>query len=397
MGDSDFFKYAVGLMTALVIGLTLFLGSNDPETRTALPNLPVRPPAVLPTKEDVKLPPRYKAIGEDAESESTPSKADTESPETVTESKRWSFDKTRQSSLLKLEDSKAGYLSWFGGSGKKPGQFAYPRAMVIAPNDRLYVVDKSGRIQRYNKDGRLEIVIRTPKIDKGKPTGLGIDKNNRVLVADTHYARVLIYSPDLELVQQFGQSGPEPGNFLFVTDVCQAQDGRHFVTDYGDTVARVQIFDAQGRFLKAFGTFGSRPGEFQRPMALCIDEKNSELLVADAVNHRIQIFDLEGRFKRALGSLGEDLGQLKYPYDVTQDRRGRLWIAEFGNHRLQVLDRLSGKSEGSVGSPGRRLGEVAYPWGVCLTETGRFFFLDSGNDRVYMGSVTSVLNKGQEP
>lgn len=397
MGDSDFFKYAVGLVTALVIGLTLFLGSNDPEERSPLPNIPVRPPAVLPTKEEVKLPSRFQAIGEDDEINSENKDADPENPDVVTESKRWSFDKSRAVALKKLDDPKPGYLSWFGGSGKKPGQFAYPRAMAIAPGDTLYVVDKSGRIQRYGKDGRLEIVIRTPKIDKGKPTGLGIDKNNRVLVADTHYARVLIYSPDLKLVDSFGQAGPEPGNFLFVTDVCQAQDGRHFVTDYGDTVARVQIFDAQGRFLKAFGTFGSRPGEFQRPMALCIDEKNKELLVADAVNHRIQVFDLQGRFKRALGGLGEKLGQLKYPYDVTQDKRGRLWISEFGNHRLQVLDRLTGVSQGAIGSPGRRLGEVAYPWGVCLTETGRFFFLDSGNDRVYMGLVTSVLNEGQEP
>jgi hypothetical protein len=398
MQDSSFFKLSVALTFFIVVGSTAYLGANHPEDRGSLSSTdPVRPPPLSPPK---KAPPRaaisdkFKTLGarkpefeveknsSETETEKTPVKAFERIVFKNDQKSAWATDKEVQN---------AGYQAWFGGSGKVPGHFAYPRAMVMASNDKLYVVDKSGRLQRYSSDGRLEIVIRTPQIDRGKPTGLGIDRQGRLLVADTHYARVLVYSADLELVWKFGQQGPKPGNFLFVTDVCQAEDGRHFVSDYGDTVARIQIFDKAGKHLLSFGEFGNKPGEFQRPMALSIDEKRQELLVADAVNHRIQIFDLKGQYKRTIGSLGSAPGQLKYPYDVTLDDNGHLWISEFGNHRLQVLNSLTGQSLGCLGKAGRRLGQVAYPWGVCLNSRGRFFFLDSGNDRIYTGLVNTVL------
>jgi sugar lactone lactonase YvrE len=400
MPNSSFFRYSVGMTFLLVVGLTFFLGRNNPERRS-LTRQRVRPPALpAPKKLDRRIPDKFKPIGEKSLDLELEAKAEAlpELEEEVLVKHRRVFNSDRKSSWREHGDlAKEGYQGWFGGSGKEPGHFAYPRAMVLAPNDKLYIVDKSGRIQRFGERGQLEIVIRTPRINRGKPTGLGIDRQGRVLVADTHYARVLIYSADLELVKEFGSQGSKAGHFLFVTDVCQAADGRLFVTDYGDTVARVQIFDEAGGHLKSFGTFGTRAGEFQRPMALSIDEKRKELFVADAVNHRIQVFDLDGQFKRILGSLGSLPGELKYPYDVTVDKRGRLWIAEFGNHRLQVISSESGKSLGMIGRAGRRMGELAFPWGVCLSSDGRFFFLDSGNDRVYTGLLRAVLKKGQVP
>lgn len=289
--------------------------------------------------------------------------------------------------------TQAGFSDSFGGPGQKPGQFAYPRAMTQSPDGRLYVVDKSGRIQRFSKTGQLELVIRTPRIDRGKPTGLGIDRDGNVLVADTHYSRVLVYSPDLKRLREYGEFGKKPGQFLFVTDVCQGPDGRHYVTDYGDDIARVQILSDQGKSLKAFGRFGTRDGEFQRPMALAVDTKRKELLVADAVNHRIQVFDLDGGHLRTLSGIGKDPGRLKYPYDVAVDAKGRLWVAEFGNHRVQVLATLTGESLGLLGQAGRKLGQVAFPWGVCLTDSGHYYLLDSGNNRVYRGLCEKVLKE----
>lgn len=304
------------------------------------------------------------------------------------------------------EAIKRGYTAVFGGPGKSPGKFAYPRAMAATPDGRLYVVDKSGRIQLYDPNGTLRLVVRTPKIDRGKPTGLGLDPKGRLLVADTHYSRVLVYSPDLELVATYGSLGPEPGQFLFITDVVSAPGGeRHYTTDYGDQVARVQIHEvrsaggaagAEERFetVKAFGTFGAEPGQFQRPMALAVDRERRELLVADAVNHRLQVFTLEGEFKRALGRFGKAPGELRYPYDVCLDPEGRIWVAEFGNHRLQVLDSETGKSLGVFGEAGRGEGQVAFPWGCEMMTGGRAFFLDSGNNRVYLLARSRVLGAG---
>lgn len=287
--------------------------------------------------------------------------------------------------------SAAGFQAWLGGPGKTPGRFAYPRAMVSDASGRFIIVDKSGRIQRFSADGALELCIRTPEIDRGKPTGLALSRDGRLLVADTHYARVLIYDQELELSASFGKPGPAPGSFEFVTDVVEAPDGRLYVTDYGDSVARVQIFSASGIYQSGFGEFGTEPGQFQRPMALAIDEAKSELYVADAVNHRIQVFDLNGRARRILGHMGRGEGELKYPYDIALDQEGRIWVAEFGNSRIQALNAQDGRGLGSLGAAGRELGRLAYPWGLALIGEDALLVLDSGNDRLYSGSRRAVL------
>lgn len=286
--------------------------------------------------------------------------------------------------------SAQGFRAWFGGSGKEPGRFAYPRAMATAADGSLYIVDKSGRIQLFDKEGRLRVVVRTPEIDRGKPTGLAIDSEGRLLVADTHYARVLTYSPSLQLLGHYGEAGSEPGRFLFVTDVVEGPSRRHFVTDYGDVVARVQMFEPDGRLVRAFGNWGAEPGDFQRPMALAYDREREQLIVADAVNHRLQVFDIEGELIKVIGGFGREPGRFKFPYDVLLDEQDRLWVLEFGNHRLQVLDR-EGRSLATIGEPGRRLGQVAHPWAVALAGDDTYFLLDSGNDRVYVGSRRALL------
>jgi DNA-binding beta-propeller fold protein YncE len=286
----------------------------------------------------------------------------------------------------------ASFLRVIGHKGTKPGELAYPRALAAAPDGTIYVVDKQGRIQMLDADLRFKALVRTPQIDNGKPTGLAIAANGDLIVADTHYARVLVYSRDLTLKSAFGRPGSAPGCFLFLADARYLADGRLLTLDYADDVARVQVFDKAGKISASWGKFGAGAVEFQRPMALAADEGRGELYVADAVNHRVQVLDLKtGGFKRAFGGLGDERGRLKYPYDISIDEQGRAWVVEFGNHRLQVFDR-EGRSIGAWGKPGRAEGEIAFPWAVALEPNGRVLLLDSGNDRIYELDRSAVLD-----
>lgn len=288
------------------------------------------------------------------------------------------------------------YLRVLGGKGVKPGELAYPRAIAAAADGTAYVVDKQGRIQKLDRDLRFVSVVHTPEDKVGRPTGLSIGKDGELIVADTHYARVLVYSKDLKVKTAFGRPGSKDGGFLYITDARQASDGRFFTADYGDDVARVQVFDAAGKLLARWGSFGAGEGEFQRPMALALDEKQGELVVADAVNHRLQVLDLAtGKPLRAFGGLGDEAGRLKYPYDVSIDAEGRYWVTEFGNHRVQVFDR-AGRSLGCWGKAGRGPGEVAYPWGCALLPDGRALVIDSGNDRLYEIARAAVVPSKRE-
>ncbi|UCF14311.1 MAG: 6-bladed beta-propeller, partial [Phycisphaerales bacterium] len=271
-------------------------------------------------------------------------------------------------------------LSTFGETGRGQGQFIYPRAIDITADGKLFVVDKTGRIQKFDSKGFYITTIEMPLIEMGKPTGLSVAPNGNLYVADTHYHRVLVFSPQGKILDEFGKFGEDDGCFIYPTDVAFAADGRTFVSEYGGN-DRISVFTAQGDFLFCFGSAGSGPDQFSRPSAICIDESRKRLYVADACNHRIAIYDFDGELIGHIGSTGRDQGRLRYPYDLTLLADGTLVVCEYGNNRVQLFD-AEGHSLAVYGQPGRRLGELAYPWGVAVDSRRRAFIVDSGNMRI---------------
>jgi DNA-binding beta-propeller fold protein YncE len=276
-------------------------------------------------------------------------------------------------------------LDTFGESGRGQGQFVYPRAIDIAADGSLFIVDKTGRIQKLGLDGDFLGVMEMPLIETGKPTGLSVAPNGNLYVADTHYHRVVIFSPDGTLIDEFGKFGQEDGCFIYPTDVAFSEDGRVFVGEYGGN-DRISVFGEQGDFLYSFGDPGSGSGQFARPAALCVDKSRKCLYVADACNHRIAIYDLDGNLLRYIGSAGRAAGQLRYPYDLTLLSDGTLVVCEYGNNRLQLFS-AEGQSLAVYGSAGRQLGQLAYPWGVAVDSRRRAFVVDSGNMRVQVWQI----------
>lgn len=270
-------------------------------------------------------------------------------------------------------------LIW-GRVGLSDGRFQKPRALAIDKQDQIYVVDMTGRVQCFTAEGEFLRKWTTPKQDNGRPTGLGVDRQGRIMVADTHYFRVLFYSPDGELVDTIGGTmGQGPGEFGFVTDAVQDSRGNYYISEYGQ-YDRVQKFTAEGEYLLTIGRHGSAPSEFVRPQALEIDEQD-RLWVADSCNHRIQIFSPDGELVQMWGEHGSEPGQLSYPYGIVLDGKGHVYLCEYGNHRVQKFT-AEGKSLGCWGEAGRREGQLFNPWSLVIDSQGRVHVLDTNNHRL---------------
>jgi sugar lactone lactonase YvrE len=257
--------------------------------------------------------------------------------------------------------------------------------MAIDANDQIYVVDMTARIQVFDRDGTFLRSWQTPKWTNGRPTGLSIDRDGNLLVADTHYFRMLVYAPTGRLLEDKiigGTSGHEPGTFGLVTDAVQDSQGNYYIAEYGH-YDRVQKFSPSGEFLLQWGGHGSRPGQFVRPQNLAVDQ-HDHIWVADACNHRIQVFDATGDTVKRLrmwGSPGSGPGQLRYPYDLVLDGKGHVYVCEWGNHRVQKFT-LDGRSLGIWGTAGRQPGQLQTPWALVRDSRGRTHVLDTGNHRV---------------
>lgn len=270
----------------------------------------------------------------------------------------------------------------WGEVGVSDGHFSKPRAMAIDKYDQLYIVDMTARIQVFDVDGQFLRGWQTPAYETGKPTGLTIAPDGNLLVADTHYYRILTYTPAGELIEEAtlgGTLGQGPGEFGFVTDAVRDSAGNYYVSEYGE-FDRVQKFSPDGQFIRQWGGHGEEPGRFQRPQHLELDAEG-HLWVADACNHRIQVFDQDGKLLTMWGSNGAEPGQMHYPYCLVLDGRGHVYVSEFGNHRVQKFT-LDGKSVAVWGGEGRVPGRLFNPWAIVLDSRGRVHVLDSMNHRV---------------
>jgi DNA-binding beta-propeller fold protein YncE len=267
------------------------------------------------------------------------------------------------------------------GAGK--GQFSKPRAIAIDDQDNLYIIDMTARIQVFDADGNFIRKWQTPEQANGRPTGMTISNiDGNLMVADTHYYRILTYTPEGELLTNAtlgGTMGQGPGEFGFVTDVVRDAKGNYFVSEYGE-YDRIQKFSPDGKFILQWGGHGDSPGHFMRPQHLEFDA-DGLLWVADACNHRIQIFDGDGKLVRMWGTQGTAPGQLQYPYCLVLDGKGHVYICEYGNHRVQKLT-LDGEPVAIWGREGRKPGQLFNPWALVLDSQGRCHVLDSMNHRV---------------
>jgi NHL repeat len=137
------------------------------------------------------------------------------------------------------------------------------------------------------------------------PHGLYADGDGNIWATDFRGKNgkghtVTKFSPDGKVLMTLGKPGV-PGNgqdtFNAPSNTLVAPNGDIFVADGhgGDTNARIVKFTKDGKFIKAWGTKGTAPGQFDTPHMLAMDSAG-RLFVADRVNNRIQIFDQDGQF-----------------------------------------------------------------------------------------------------
>ena len=131
---------------------------------------------------------------------------------------------------------------------------------------------------------------------------------------------------------------------------------------------------------QVIGHGGTGKGEFNRAEGVCVDAQD-RIYVADSCNHRIQIFAADGKFLREFGHAGTKRGELSYPYDVAVDKGGNILVCEFGNSRIQVFDANCEPVE-IIGGAGSNPGQFNNPWAIALDSRGNLYVADALNHRL---------------
>jgi uncharacterized protein (TIGR03663 family) len=191
----------------------------------------------------------------------------------------------------------------------------------------------------------------------------------------------------------WGSYGSAAGQLNYPKDLAVDGQGNVYVADSYNH--RVQVFNAQGQFLREWGAQGTGPGQFQEPWGIAVDDQGS-VYVADTWNHRIQKFDLQGQFVRQWGFFGDTSGALDDPLmmygprDVAIGVDGNILVSDTGNKRI-----LSFTSEGEFvrqwGGGGSLDGQLREPVGLAVDDGGHIYVADTWNRRVQMFDPQGVL------
>jgi DNA-binding beta-propeller fold protein YncE len=265
--------------------------------------------------------------------------------------------------------------------GTHNGEVVKPRAIAIDGKDRIYIVDYTARIQVFDRDGHyLEVGWTTPDSSNGRPSGISIMPNGNVLLSDSHYHCLRIYTPDgaeLKKIDPRNEDGTP--YFNYIGDAVQDEDGYFYVAE-AQLRERITKLDPQGKPVRSWGSEGNGPGQFQKIRALVFGP-DGLLYAADSCNSRIQVFTKDGELVRVWGKEGHGEGELSYPYDLAFGPGGELYVVEFAGQRVQKFT-AEGKWLGSWGSPGTDKGELRSPWGLAVDSKGAVHVLDSENHRI---------------
>ena len=246
--------------------------------------------------------------------------------------------------------------------------------LVVSEIKRISFISRDGERVRNIDTNSVRLGIRRYKLD---PTGVAVDKDGNIYVADVESHRLYKFNSDGKLVKTVGGEGSKTGQFYMPQGIAFSKRNRLFVCDMNNH--RIQVFDTNLRFISCFGKEGSGEGEFRQPIDLAFDPAG-DVYVTDSENHCVQVFSQNGTFLRTFGRHGSGPGELSNPRGIHVDH-DYVYVVENRNHRVSVFY-TSGEYITSFGRWGYKEGVLIHPCGITIDQDGFLHVCDAWNNRI---------------
>ena len=274
-------------------------------------------------------------------------------------------------------------------------------------------------------------------------SNIDIDPQGRIWVADPQNGRFAIFAAGGAFVEYWGSNGTAVGHFDLrrpngdgYGGVAFEPDGSFFVLDVGNH--RVQQFDANRQFVRAWGSQGTGPGQYSDPIGIDVGPDGTLYILDDqrgvlekfdkdgnlvgtvdvfktiptgfnAANgitvagdgsiyisrvdpFQVQKFDATGNLLQTFNSTATGTMQ-EQPLAMAVDPTGRLYVTQ-GPQRRTTPGILVYAADGSylfgIGPRGTNDGELLFPCGLALDGKGNLYVEEGGNI-VGPGSNTGSL------
>ncbi len=229
------------------------------------------------------------------------------------------------------------------------------------------------------------------------PYGIAIDRQGRMIVADTKGKLVHVFDPGKKKYSALQPPDSDP--FLSPIAIALDNQGNIYVTD--SMRSRVFVFSAGGKFKRTIGALGKNESIFKRCTGIAIDSQRGRMYVVDTVAMNVVVLTMDGKVLQRIGHRGTDAGEFNYPTQISLAQDGSLWIADSLNFRVQHLS-PDGVPINGFGRLGDSLGEFDKAKGIAVDDKGNLYVVDGMRDRVQVFDSDGRLlfffgNTGPDP
>ena len=207
------------------------------------------------------------------------------------------------------------------------------------------------------------------------PWGIAISSRGEIYVVDNENARVQVFDAEHRFLRQWGSPGALPGQFANPTGIVIDTNDNVYVADTDNY--RVQKFSAKGQWLTAWGGTGAANG-------ISIDA-DGNVYVSDGLDAEVRKFSPDGVWLQSWGTYNWDQpaanGSFRNPTGVSVDSSGNVYVADRHNDRIQKFS-PDGTWLSAWGSYGSANGQFSSPWGVYIDHSDNVYVSDPGNNRI---------------
>lgn len=247
-----------------------------------------------------------------------------------------------------------------------------------------------------------------------KPKNLAVDRAGNVYVADTynHMIRKITVAGVVTTLAGSTSAGSSNGvgaaaSFRYPSGLALDSNGNVYVADTANNMIRMITPSGVVSTFAGSSTNGSNNGPvsaatFYSPSGLAFDS-NANLYVADTNNQLIRVISATGTVSTlAGGGFGSNNGtgnaaSFRYPSDVTVDSSGNVYVADTNNHMIRmitpagVVTTLAGSTtRGSTNDIGSAASFFA-PFGVDVDANHNVYVADTGNNMIRMITPAGVV------
>ena len=224
-------------------------------------------------------------------------------------------------------------------------------------NSHIQVVSFAGNFLKRFGQGILK-----------SPNGIAVTEENVFVTDYDLHALLQFRRKDCKLMKRTGTKGRGDGQLSYPSGLCIDCNGDMYVADCSNH--RVSVFSKGLKFLNCFGT-----QQLYRPRDVKVTQDS--VVVLDWSPNCLHFFSRRGELLRSFLTQGED-GMVSSPWFFCLDIAGNILVTDRYRHCIKIVS-PSGQLIHTIGKRGLGRGELYHPFGISVTQSGTIFVVSSND------------------